>query len=84
MATHQMLSWYWPKSIPAHSAKWIFILDTLEIFDGLLYFILFSIGCCALAPFMEPDSREASIDVSSGSSFRKPGPGSPIDSSYVL
>ena len=32
---------------------------------------------------MGPDSGETSIEVSSGSGFRKPGPGSSHDSSYV-
>ncbi len=34
--------------------------------------------------FMEPDSGETSIEVSSGSAFRKPGPGSSHESSYVV
>ena len=34
--------------------------------------------------FVGPDSREAFINVSSGPGFRKPGPGSSHDSSYVL
>ncbi len=33
--------------------------------------------------FVGPDSGEASIDASPGPGFRKPGPGSSHDSSYV-
>ena len=33
--------------------------------------------------FMESNSWETSIDASSGSAFRKPGPGPSHDSSYV-
>ena len=33
--------------------------------------------------FMEPDSGETSIKASLGPGFRKPGPGSTVDSGYV-